>query len=109
MKKWMMILGIFVILLGAVLAVGCGKSSLYLTISEPQDETVVYSSELVLMGKAEPDAVVSVNEVIVDVAADGKFSTTLMLEEGPNLIEVVASDFEGNEESASITVIYVKQ
>ncbi len=25
MKKWMMILGVFVILLGAGLAVGCGK------------------------------------------------------------------------------------
>lgn len=109
MKKWMMISGVFIILLGAVLAVGCGKSTSLLTISEPQDETIVYSADLVVKGQTEPDAVVSVNEVVVDVAADGKFSTTITLEEGPNLIEVVASDFEGNEESASVTVIYVKQ
>ncbi len=112
MKRWMMILGVFVILIGAGLAAGCGKSevsTIPLTISEPLDETIVYSADLVVKGQTEPDAVVSVNEVVVDVAADGKFSTTLMLEEGPNLIEVVASDFEGNEGSASITVIYVKQ
>ena len=117
MKKWMMILGVFVILLGAGLAVGCGKeeadesdiSAILLTITEPLDETTVYTADLVVKGQTEPDAVVSVNEAVVDVAADGKFSTTLTLEEGPNLIEVVASDFEGNEGSASIMVIYVKQ
>ena len=112
MKKWLMFLGLFVILLGAVLAVGCGKSevsSIPLTITEPQDETMVYSADLVVRGQTEPDAVVSVNDAVVDVAVDGKFSTTLTLEEGPNLIVVLASDFEGNEASASITVIYVKQ
>ena len=117
MKKWMMILGVFVILLGAGLAVGCGKekneesdvSAIPLTVAEPQDETTVYAADLVVKGQTEPDAVVSVNEVVVDVDAEGKFSTTVTLEEGPNPIEVMASDFEGNEGSVTLTVIYVRQ
>ena len=114
MKRWMMILGVFVILLGAGLAVGCGKESeepevgsIPLTVTEPLDETTVYSADLVVKGQTEADAVVSVNEAVVDVDADGKFSTTITLEEGPNLMEVLASDFEGNEGSVVLTVIYV--
>ena len=117
MKKWMMILGVFAILLGVSLAVGCGQekteesdvSAIPLTITEPQDETTVYLADLVIKGQTEPDAVVSVNEAVVDVDAEGNFSTTVTLEEGPNPIEVLASDFEGNEGSVTLTVIYVKQ
>jgi len=117
LKKWMMILGVFVILLGAGLAVGCGKekadesdvSAIPLAVTEPQDETTVYAADLVVRGQTEPDAVVSVNEAVVEVDAEGKFSTTVTLEEGPNPIEVLASDFEGNEGSVTLTVIYVKQ
>ena len=117
MKKWMMILGVFVILLGAGLAVGCGKeetdesdvSAIPLTITEPLDETTVYTADLLVKGQTEPDAVVSVNEAVVDVDAEGKFSTMVTLEEGPNPIEVLASDFEGNEGSVTLTVIYVRQ
>ena len=117
MKKWMMVLGVIVILLGAGLAVGCGRekadesdvSAIPLTITEPLDETTVYTADLVVKGQTEPDAVVSVNEAVVDVDAEGKFSTMVTLEEGPNPIEVLASDFEGNEGSATLTVIYVKQ
>ncbi len=118
MKKWKMILGVFVILLGAGLAVGCSNkeetkepeaSTILLTVTEPQDETTVYSSGLVVKGQTEADAVVSVDGVTIEVGADGEFSTTVTLEEGPNLIEVMASDFEGNEGSVDLTVIYVKQ
>jgi uncharacterized protein YfaP (DUF2135 family) len=117
LKKWMMILGVFVILLGAGLAVGCGKEetkeaevlTIPLTVTEPQDETTVYTSDIVVKGQTNSDAVVSVDGVTIEVDADGKFSTTVTLEEGPNQIEVLASDFEGNEGSVVLTVIYVKQ
>ena len=116
MKKWMTILGVFVILLGVGLAVGCGKEeskepdllTIPLTITEPQDETTVYMADLVVKGQTEPDAVVSVEGVTVEVDEHGKFSTIVTLEEGPNLIEVDASDFEGNEGSIVLTVIYDK-
>jgi len=44
---------------------------------------------------------------IADVDQDGNFSVTVNLEEGPNIIEVVASDQLGHEKSYSIAVIYV--
>ena len=117
MKKWMMILGVFVILLGAGLAVGCGKeeskepevSTVSLTVTEPLDETTVYTADLVVKGQTEADAVVSVEGVTIEVDEDGKFSTIVTLEEGPNLIEVEASNFEGDEGSIVLTVIYDKQ
>jgi len=118
LKKWMMILGVFVILLGAGLAVGCSKekaddesdvSAIPLTITEPLDETTVYAADLVVKGQTEVDAVVSVEGVTVEVDEDGKFSTVVTLEEGPNLIEVEASNFEGDEGSVVLTVIYDKQ
>ena len=117
MKKWMMILGVFVILLGAGLAVGCGKeeadesdvSAIPLTITEPLDETTVYAADLVVKGQTEVDAVVSVEGVTIEVDEDGKFSSVVTLEEGPNLIEVEASNFEGDEGSVVLTVIYDKQ
>jgi len=57
-------------------------------------------------GVTTADATVSVKGSLVDVGADGKFSTTVSLEEGPNSIEVVASDSQGNENSQVLTVIY---
>ena len=83
--------------------------TLPLTVTQPLNETTVYSADLVVKGQTEADAVVSVNDVVVDVDAEGKFSTIVTLEEGPNPIEVLASDFEGNEGSKVLTVIYVKQ
>lgn len=117
MKKWMMLLGVTVLLLGAGLAVGCGKEEgtkepevgvIPLTVTEPQDEATVYAADLLVKGHTEVDAVVSVEGVSVEVDADGNFSTVVTLEEGPNLIEVEASDFEGNEGSVVLTVIYEK-
>jgi hypothetical protein len=113
----MMVLGVFVILLGAGMAVGCSKEetkepevlTIPLTVTQPLDETTVYTADLVVKGQTNSDAVVSVDGITVEVGADGKFSTTVTLEEGPNLIEVLASDFEGNEGSAVRTVIYVRQ
>lgn len=121
MKKWMMVLALAALLLGACLGVGCGGDNngnsddepevgaVALTVSQPQDETTVYSADLEVKGTTEADAVLSVNGVTVEVNEDGSFSTIVTLEEGPNPIEVLASDFEGNEGSAILTVIYVRQ
>jgi hypothetical protein len=121
LKKWMVVLGLTVVLLGACLGTGCGREkddgdanepeagTVALTVSQPQSETTVYSADLEVKGTTEADAVLSVNGVTVEVNDDGSFSTMVTLEEGPNPIEVLASDFEGNEGSAILTVIYVKQ
>ena len=82
-------------------------SILALEISTPQDESVVTSATIVVSGTTEANAIVSVNGVLADVDDKGQFGTTITLEEGPNYIEVLASDYEGNETCKSLSVIYV--
>jgi hypothetical protein len=47
-----------------------------------------------------------VNGELAEVDNQGNFTTLVVLEEGPNLIEVVASDLEGNQESHTLVTIY---
>jgi len=85
--------------------------ALFLEITQPQDGAEVSASTIVVSGKTIAGAVVSVSiddtVEIANIDQDGNFSVTVNLEEGPNIIEVVASDQLGNEKSSSIAVIYV--
>lgn len=58
------------------------------------------------MGATNPDNVVSVGGEVVEVDEDGNFTVVVTLEEGPNVIEVIASNFDGEEVDTLITVIY---
>ena len=82
-------------------------AGLFLEVTEPLDESVVTTSPVRVSGTTVPDAVVSVNGEIVEVDEQGNFTTVVALEEGPNIIEVVASDLEGNEVSKILAIIYV--
>jgi hypothetical protein len=84
-----------------------GVESLLLKIDEPQDESTVYTSEIEVKGTTTPDAEVSVNGEVVDVDAEGNFSTIVALQEGLNQIEIVASDYEGKKASRILTVTYI--
>ncbi len=70
-------------------------------------ESIIHTATIALNGLTRPDAVVSVNGVIVDVGSTGEFTATVTLEPAPNLIEIVASDFQGNKVSAVLTIIYI--
>lgn len=78
----------------------------FLQIISPVDEAVVNTEKIILTGKTLPGAVVSVDGALAQVDAIGKFQFTLVLEDGPNIIEVVASDSDGNELSETLRVIY---
>ena len=86
-------------------------TALFLEITQPADGAEVSTSSINVTGKTIPGAVVSasIDEAveIADVEQDGNFSVTVMLEEGPNLIEVIASDPLGNEEYATVAVVYI--
>lgn len=60
------------------------------------------------MGRTSPEAIVSVNNEITIADTQGTFATTITLAEGPNIVEVIASDEEGNEARTSLTVTLVK-
>ena len=120
MRKRLLLGMVILTLLAGVLGSACGSkdktnddtangtTTPALEVTEPQDESVVSTSKVTVKGVATADAVVSVNGTLVDVDEDGKFSTVVSLEEGPNTIEVTASDFEDNEASKALYVIYTK-
>jgi hypothetical protein len=72
----------------------------------PVDEAIVNTSPLEVTGITLPDSAVSVNEEVTVAGPDGLFKASIALEEGPNLIEIIASDAAGNEASLIITVTY---
>lgn len=72
-----------------------------------EDGTQVSSSDFTLNGQAEPETVLSVNDdQILVVGEDGKFSIPLTLDEGPNLIQIAASDAEGNTLDMEISILF---
>ncbi len=81
--------------------------ALSLVVTSPQDEVVVKDAVLRVLGRTSPDAVVSVNgKIIRTVDIEGNFSTLVSLVEGPNLLEVIATDYRGGQASQVLTVIY---
>jgi len=88
-----------------------GATGLFLDITAPEDEAIVETGTVTVVGTTIADAVVTVliGETIAFPTVDetGGFSVDVALEEGLNEIEVVASDWQGNEVDAFLTVIYL--
>ncbi|HET6372398.1 MAG TPA: FecR domain-containing protein [Candidatus Polarisedimenticolia bacterium] len=62
------------------------------------DDFLVFASQVIVRGKTEPGALLTVGGNKVDVADDGSFTTVVALKrEGMNKIEFVAQDLAGNE------------
>ncbi len=78
----------------------------FLVITQPKDQSIVSSSTVSLSGRTAPGAVVSVNGVGVEVDELGVFSTVVKLEQGPNIIDVVATNPDGRILSSVIAVIF---
>jgi hypothetical protein len=82
------------------------SGTLWLQILSPEDEAVVNIPQVDVMGSAPAGAVITVNDDILIVGNDQQFKTTISLDEGPNLIEIIASDDNGNEMPILLTVTY---
>jgi len=81
------------------------RYGLFLEIEGLSEESVVRGDTVVARGRTRPDAVLSINGVVVPVDGSGSFQVLLTLDPGPNIIEVVASDLEGNEETVVLAVV----
>jgi hypothetical protein len=86
-----------------------GTFNLSLDLEGFGDESVVRSETVLLRGRTTADAIVSVNGVIVEVQSDGTFELTLALDPGPNLVEIVASDLDGNSTSSTLAIISIPE
>ena len=80
----------------------------YLEVTQPTDNIIFSLDAIEVTGRTSPGAVVSVNDEITMADTQGIFTITITLEEGPNIIEIIASDEAGNEATTSLTVTLVK-
>ena len=82
------------------------SGEMWLQVTSPLDGAVLDAPEVDVIGMASANSVVSIDDDILLVGDDGKFKATVPLDEGPNLIEIVASDMDGNEVSQMLAVVY---
>ncbi len=79
---------------------------LWVKILSPLDGAVVDTPQIEVLGSAPADTVITMDDQILIVGADGQFRASLSLDEGPNVIEIVASDAQGHEVTSTLTVTY---
>ncbi len=76
------------------------------SLTYPPDGHVSGEPFVRVIGVTRPDVVVGVNQASADVNALGIFESEMPLEEGDNLIEVVAVDIQGNVRFQTVVVFY---
>jgi hypothetical protein len=52
--------------------------------------------------------VVSINGELVELDANGSFSLRVVLEEGANFFEILATDEDGNEAREELTIFFLR-
>ena len=77
-----------------------------LLITAPENESVVSAPQLPLTGRTGPNAIVSIDGRSAPVDRYGYFAATIALNEGPNFIDVVATNDDGTTLSEVVAVIY---
>jgi hypothetical protein len=87
--------------------VPAGTFNLSLEFEGLDENRVIRSETALLRGITSVDAIVSVNGVILEVQYDGTFELTLILDEGPNIVDVVASDLDGSQVNSSLVIISI--
>ncbi|MDA1256885.1 MAG: DUF4382 domain-containing protein [Chloroflexi bacterium] len=78
----------------------------FLSIEAPESlEAVTTAQEFEVVGRSSLDALISVNDTVVELDVDGRFSVSVPLEDGVNVVEVVASVASGEELSEVLVII----
>lgn len=84
--------------------------SISLTLDRPKDEEVVSEKILIVSGKTQSNATIVIltdsSEDVIAPSADGKFSTTVNLEDGENILEVTAIAPNGESIVIKKTITY---
>ena len=84
------------------------EAEFFLQLIDPQGEEVITEERTIdVVGRTRVDAVVTVNDSLIEPDSDGLFMSNVDLEEGPNIIEVIASVASGEQEELILVVIYV--
>lgn len=87
-------------------AVEVFQGPLSVIIKSPADNAVVQVSPVEINGEANPETVISINDVVILVDEKRTFQALIPLQPGENLIEITASDVEGKQDFAYLTLLY---
>jgi hypothetical protein len=87
--------------------------SIFLTVDRPTDEEVVTGKTIIVTGQTKKDAVITViansSEDVITPTTNGDFSTTVTLEDGQNIIEIIAIAPNGESSKTKKTVTYSEE
>ncbi len=75
-------------------------------IHRPQEYETLNASPVEISGEADPGTVITLNAEVVLVDDSRSFAVQLPLENGTNLIEITASDLQGNQDFSYLSVFY---
>ena len=81
----------------ATSTLGASQGTLPLTVTSPIDSATVSTSTVTVQGQTTPGATVTVNGNSDVADANGNFSIDVSLDNGPNAIDVIATDDSGNQ------------
>ena len=82
------------------------QGPLSVVILSPLDSALVQISPVEIKGEAEPGTVISIDDTTILVDKNRTFLVQLPLQPGTNLIEIIASDPEGKQVFAYLTLVY---
>ncbi len=86
------------------------KPSIFLQVESPEDEKVVTSKTVKINGKTTPEAIIVIStalgDSVISPTTNGDFSTTTVIEDGANQIEITAIGPNGEEASVVRTVSF---
>jgi hypothetical protein len=80
------------------------SNTLALNITQPADGASLNSGEITVIGKTVPEAVVIVNDQVDIADGSGNFSIPISLDSGPGVIDVIASDDDGDQAEVMLMV-----
>lgn len=86
------------------------KPTVYISLSNPEDESIVSSKTLTVSGKTNPDATVIIytdsTQQVIQPSTQGDFSTTITIGDGENLIKMTSILPSGETIMVQRTVTY---
>jgi hypothetical protein len=77
-----------------------------IALDAPRDGDTVNTSPLLVSGVTVPNAIVSVNDAVGIANGEGRFELRVPLQAGPNVLEVIASQPNGQQAFIIVTVMY---
>ena len=86
------------------------RPTVYISLTNPDDETIVSSKTLTISGKTNPGATIIIyttsDQQVIQPSTQGDFSTTLTLDSGENLLKITSILPSGETTNLNRTVTF---